>query len=41
MAPEDLGENSRSVGYTVTVGEFEFLDLGDVTVDVQQAAACP
>ena len=41
MAPEDLGENSRSVGYRVTVGEFEFIDLGDVTVDIQQSVACP
>ena len=41
MAPEDFGENSRSVGYQVTIGEFEFLDLGDITVDVQQSAACP
>lgn len=40
-APEDLGENSRSVGYRVTLGEFEFLDLGDMTVDVQQTMACP
>ena len=41
MVPEDLGENSRSVGYQVTLGEFEFLDLGDMTVDVQQTVACP
>ena len=41
MAPEDFGENSRSVGYQVTIGEFEFLDLGDITVDIQQTAACP
>jgi len=41
MASEDLGENSRSVGYMVSVGDFEFLDLGDMTVDVQQSAACP
>ncbi|MED5534422.1 MAG: MBL fold metallo-hydrolase, partial [Pseudomonadota bacterium] len=41
MASEDLGENSHSVGYMVSVGDFEFLDLGDMTVDVQQSAACP
>ncbi len=41
MAPEDFGENSRSIGYRVAVGEFEFLDPGDITVDIQQAAACP
>jgi len=41
MASEDLGENSRSVGYMVSLGDFEFLDLGDMTVDVQQTTACP
>ena len=41
MVPEDFGENSRSVGYMVTLGDFEFLDLGDMTVDVQQTLACP
>ena len=38
---EDLGENSRSVGYQITIGDFEFLDLGDMTADVQHSAACP
>ncbi len=38
---EDLGENSRSVGYMVTLGDFQFLDLGDLTVDLQHTLACP
>lgn len=41
MARDDMGENSRSVGYMLTLGDFNFLDLGDMTVDVQQSAACP
>lgn len=35
------GENSHSLGYLLTLGEFEFLNLGDLTVDVQHALACP
>lgn len=37
----DMGENSRSVGYMVSLGEFEFLNLGDLTFDRQHALACP
>jgi beta-lactamase superfamily II metal-dependent hydrolase len=39
--PEDTGENSRSVGYMVTLGDFEFLNLGDLTPGGQHALACP
>jgi beta-lactamase superfamily II metal-dependent hydrolase len=39
--PEDDGENSRSVGYIVTLGDFEFLNLGDLTPRGQHALACP
>jgi len=35
------GENSRSVGYLLSLGEFQFLNLGDLTVNVQHALACP
>ncbi len=35
------GENSRSVGYLMSLGEFQFLNLGDLTVNVQHALACP
>ena len=38
---DDTGENSRSVGYLVSLGAFQFLDLGDVTVNVQHKLACP
>ena len=41
-AGDDLsGENSRSVGYLLTLGDFEFLNLGDLTVNVQHELACP
>jgi beta-lactamase superfamily II metal-dependent hydrolase len=39
--PEDAGENSRSVGYIVTLGDFEFLNLGDLTFGGQHVLACP
>jgi beta-lactamase superfamily II metal-dependent hydrolase len=39
--PEDAGENSRSVGYMVTLGDFQFLNLGDLTFGGQHALACP
>ena len=39
---DDLsGENSRSVGYLLSLGAFQFLNLGDLTVNVQHALACP
>lgn len=38
---DDLGENARSVGYLLSLGAFQFLDLGDVTVNVQHMLACP
>lgn len=38
---EDAGENSRSVGYIVSLGDFQFLNLGDLTVGGQHALACP
>ena len=40
-APEESGENPRSVGYLVSLGAFQLLDLGDATVGVQLALACP
>jgi beta-lactamase superfamily II metal-dependent hydrolase len=39
--PDDFGENARSVGYLVSLGAFQFLDLGDITVNVQHMLACP
>ena len=39
---EDLaGENSRSVGYMLTLADFQFLNLGDLTINVQHPLACP
>ncbi len=38
---EDSGENSRSVGYLLSLGEFQFLNLGDLTVNVRHELACP
>ncbi len=41
-AGDDLaGENSRSVGYMLSLGDFQFLNLGDLTVNVQHELACP
>ncbi len=39
--PDDSGENSRSVGYLVSLGAFQFLNLGDATLGVQSELACP
>ena len=39
--PEDAGENARSVGYVLSFGEFQFLNLGDLTFHGQHALACP
>ncbi len=38
---ENAGENARSVGYIVTLGGFQFLNLGDLTFGGQHALACP
>ena len=37
----DMGENGQSVGYLLSLGPFQFLNLGDLTVDRQQTLACP
>ena len=39
--PSDGGENSQSVGYLLSLGGFQFLNLGDLTVNVQHQLACP
>ena len=38
---DDTRENSRSVGYLLSLGAFRFLNLGDLTVNVQHELACP
>ena len=35
------GENASSVGYLLSLGGFEFLNLGDLTVNNQDQLACP
>jgi len=40
-APVDDTENARSVGVLVTVGNFRFLDLGDLTKKKELELACP
>ena len=38
---EDRSENSASVALLITFGKFRFLDLGDVTQDLEFDLACP
>ncbi len=40
-AKEDLSENSRSVGIVVEFKGFRFLDLGDLTHNVEHKLVCP
>jgi len=35
------GENTRSIGYLLSLGGFQFLDLGDATINMQDRLACP
>lgn len=37
----DEGENGKSVGFIVRMGKFEFLDLGDLSWNFENQAACP
>lgn len=37
----DKGENGKSVGFFVRVGNFEFLNLGDLSWNYEIATACP
>jgi hypothetical protein len=39
--PDESGENASSVGYLVSLGAFQFLNLGDITLNLQYALACP
>jgi competence protein ComEC len=39
--PPDKSENSRSMGFLLTYGQFRFLDLGDLTWDKEMMLACP
>jgi len=37
----DEGENGKSIGFMVRVGDFEFLDLGDLSWNFELETACP
>src|ERR1700690_1504191 len=37
----DTTENQRSVGILLTFGKFKFVDLGDLTRDIEMELACP
>lgn len=39
--PDDKTENQRSSGFLLTYGKFKFLDLGDLTWDIEMKLACP
>jgi competence protein ComEC len=39
--PPDRSDNSASVGMLLTFGTFRFLDLGDLTQDLEYQMACP
>ena len=39
--PADEGENGHSLGYLLSLGDFQFLNLGDLTPDREHALACP
>jgi beta-lactamase superfamily II metal-dependent hydrolase len=39
--PEDAGENGKSLGYVLRAGEFEFVNLGDLSWNYQYEMACP
>jgi competence protein ComEC len=41
QAPDDPTENARSVGVLITLGNFRFLDLGDLTKKKELELACP
>ena len=37
----DMGENGHSLGYLLSLGAFQVLNLGDLTADREHALACP
>ena len=41
LKQDDPGENGKSVGFLVSLGAFQFLDLGDLTWNFEHELACP
>jgi beta-lactamase superfamily II metal-dependent hydrolase len=41
LKPEDRGENGKSLGYLLRSGQFEFVNLGDLSWNFQYQMACP
>ena len=41
LQDEDKTENGKSVGFIVKMGDFEFLNLGDLTWNYEHELACP
>ncbi len=41
LKEEDTTENGKSVGFVVKMGDFEFLDLGDLTWNFEHELVCP
>ena len=41
MGDDLQGENASSVGYLLSLGAFQFLNLGDLTPNIQHSLACP
>jgi len=39
--PSDQGENGHSLGYLLSLGAFQFLNMGDLTPDREYNLACP
>jgi hypothetical protein len=39
--PEDTSDNAASVGFKLSYGDFDFLDCGDLTWNIEHRLACP